>query len=174
MKSWWNRMTPAVLAMLLAGFMASPVKAQDADAEAAAIAAIEGRLLQAQTLIATGRLDDGMRTLQGVLAQVTPEMANRVAFIEKLADVRMADWRGNSAKVLEELEASLTLATQADQKEACCQLSLALAQASVAAYKPEAAALLDFISEKIVSDMQQATSFITLAKLYITIVLCKP
>ena len=164
-KSQWYITLTSLLVLAALVFTASSVMAQDAtDA-----AAIEGQLLAAQKLIVSGKLDDGLDTLHKIISNAAPDMAGRVAFIEKLIEVRVADRLNDPAKVLAGLTEAVKLATQPDQKDACWQLSFEIAKANVAAKKSSEGDLLDFLSAKIVPDMQQVFPHIELAKLYIAV-----
>ena len=130
---------------------------------------VEKQLLAAQNLIVDGKLDDGLKTLHETLKQTVPEMAGRVAFIEKLIEVRVADKLGDQTKLATGLTEAVKLATQPDQLQACWQLGLGIAQTSVAEGKPDAVAMLNFLSEKIVPGLEMSRANVALSKLYITV-----
>lgn len=152
-----------MLMLVMAGSQA--VKAQDTMDAAEA----ESRLRMVQQLIVSGNLNSGLPMLRNVLSQEVPEMAERVAFVEKLVEIRVADMLNDRAKVMAGLKEVVTLATEPDQAYACWQLGFAIAKADMAAEKASSAELLDFLSTKVAPGIGHATPHIELAKLYITV-----
>lgn len=156
-KNQWFRMTSALLMLVLVMAGSQTVKAA------------ESQLLEAQQQIVSGNLDSGLQTLRGVLSQVTPDLAGRVSFIEKLVEIRVADMLNDQTKVAASLKEAVTLATQPDQMEACWQLGFALAKAGVSMRKASAAELLEFLSTEVAPGLGQTVPHIELAKLYIAV-----
>ena len=108
--------------------------------------AVQAQLLSAQGQIAAGNLDAGLKSLAEVRAKAGPALAPRIAFVEKLVAVRVADRLGDQAKVSAGLAEALKQAGQPDQLAACWQLGLNLAQAAVAAKSPAATGLIDILA----------------------------
>jgi len=160
-------MISLALAMVVAGMgvlSILPVSAQEAKAPPPTV---EEQLLAAQNLIVSGKLDDGLKTLHETLGKVVPEMAGRVTFIERLIEVRVADKLGDQAKLAAGLTEAVKLATEPDQMLACWGLGLDIARASVAAGKPNAMGILNFLSVKIVPGLELSRPHIALSQLYL-------
>ena len=128
---------------------------------------VEGRLIAVQGQITAGNLDAGLKALAEVRAKAAPALAPRMAFVEKLVAIRVADRLGDPAKVLTGLAEALKQAAQRDQVAAVFHLGLNLAQAAVTAKGSAAGGLIDFLAAKAAPALQQFGPHLEVAKLRI-------
>ena len=96
-------------------------------------------------------------------------MAPRIAFVEKLVAVRVADRLGDQAKVSSGLTEALKQAGQPDQLAAGWQLGLNLAQAAVTAKAPAASGLIDTLAAQAAPALRQFGPRLDVAKLRIAV-----
>jgi len=126
---------------------------------------VESSIVDAQTKIVSGNLDEGLGDLATVKGHVvTTDLAARMAFVSKLAEVRMAEKMGDQDKVLAALNDAFRIARQADQIQAVWQIGLSAARAEIAA-KDRSTPVLDFLAKGPASAMQQFSAALELARL---------
>ena len=130
---------------------------------------VEAQLLSAQGQIVAGNLDAGLKALAEVRAKGGPALAPRIAFVEKLVAVRVADRLGDQAKVSAGLAEALKQAGQPDQLTAGWQLGSNLAQAAVAAKGPAATGLIDILAAQAAPALRQFGPRLEVARLRIAV-----
>ncbi len=167
-----NRVCETLLAGMLALAAACPQVLAAPPANAPAVAdpkLVEAQLLSAQGQIVAGNLDAGLKALAEVRAKGGPALAPRIAFVEKLVAVRVADRLGDQAKVSAGLAEALKQAGQPDQLTAGWQLGSNLAQAAVAAKGPAATGLIDILAAQAAPALRQFGPRLEVARLRIAV-----
>jgi hypothetical protein len=147
--------------------VALAVPALGAEANVVDLKAVETQVVAAQGQIVAGNLDAGLKAIHEIQAKaVTADLQARVAFVAKLAEVRMAEKVGDQAKTLAALTEAFAQAKQPDQVQATWAVGLAVAQATVAG-NGNAAPVIDFLAKGPGPAVKQFAANVELARLRI-------
>jgi len=160
-----RKIVQAVIVVALSAAVVAP--ALSAEGNLINLKKVKARIIAAQNLVVGGKLDVGLAALQEAQVQaVTADLAARVEFVGKLAEVRMAQKLGDQAKAVATLRDAFRRAKQPDQVEAVWRTGLAVAQATVAR-KGSATEMIDFLAKGPGPAMKQFAAHIDLARLRI-------
>jgi len=129
---------------------------------------VESALIAVQGQIVSGRLDDGLDGLKAVHSKaVTTDLADRVAFVALLAEVRVAEKVGDTAKLVAALNEAFKQAKQPDQVQAVWAVGVSVANGMIANKDCGASQVVDFLTRGPAASMKQFSTCIEIVRLRI-------
>ncbi|MCG3180925.1 MAG: hypothetical protein BIFFINMI_03290 [Phycisphaerae bacterium] len=158
-----RRVMQSVLVAALAAAMAVPALGAETS-NVIDLKAVDAQITAAQGQVVAGNVDAALKAIQDARAKaVTAELAARVAFVSKLAEVRLAEKLADPAKVVTALTEANGQAKQPDQVVAVWQTAVSVTRAMMAA-KADAVPVIDFMA-KVAPGIKQFSACMEVANL---------